>query len=435
MMQTHGVNRGMPGHAPGRPSTRIAAVLAAPGWGGYFFDDQAAIKAGAARDGLAYLGAPRTSGYAAVREPAEAVCVQLVLDDGYVAMGDCASVQYAGVGGREPRLKAGDMAVRIERDLASALRGLDLSAFREAAGTAESMVAGVPGLGRAAAYGVSQALLDAAAHVAGHHLMARTIRQEWGLARPTAAIPLYAQTGEERQVNVDKMILKRVEILPHGLINTAELVGADGIALADYIRWIRGRIQALAPADYRPVLHLDVYGLIGAQASGDIANMAEIIARLETAAGPHTLRLEHPLDAGSRDGQIAAMSALRALLKQRGSRVELVADEWANTFEDIVQFAQAGAADLIQIKTPDLGSIHHAIDAVLACQRHGVGAVLGGTCAETDRSARVTAHIGMATGATQMLAKPGMGVDEGLSIMRNEIARALRLDRLLTSAA
>ena len=47
----------------------IADVLAVPATGGYFADDQDAIKAGAVRDGLAYPGD--------VRVPAEAVSVLL----------------------------------------------------------------------------------------------------------------------------------------------------------------------------------------------------------------------------------------------------------------------------------------------------------------------------------------------------------------------
>jgi methylaspartate ammonia-lyase len=183
--------------------------------------------------------------------------------------------------------------------------------------------------------------------------------------------------------------------------------------------------------DYQPIFHLDVYGLIGAQASGDVERTADIIERLERAAGPHRLRIEHPLDAGNRDDQIATLAALRRTLKNRGSYVELIADEWANTLEDIHLFAIAGATDLIHIKTPDLGSLHHTIDAILDCQRYGIGPFLGGTCTETDQSARTTTHIGIATGVTQMLAKPGMGVDEGLAIVRNEMARALRLDEYL----
>ena len=83
---------------------------------------------------------------------------------------------------------------------------------------------------------------------------------------------------------------------------------------------------------------------------------------------------------------------------------------------------------MIQIKTPDLGGLHHCIEAVLDCRRHGVLAHIGGSCCETDRSARACVHVAMATGADQILAKPGMGVDEGLSIVGNEMARTLRLE-------
>lgn len=48
-----------------------------------------------------------------------------------------------------------------------------------------------------------------------------------------------------------------------------------------------------------------------------------------------------------------------------------------------------------------------------------MGAYLGGTCNETNRSAEVCAHIAMATQPCQTLAKPGMGVDEGYMIMYN----------------
>ena len=119
------------------------------------------------------------------------------------------------------------------------------------------------------------------------------------------------------------------------------------------------------------------------------------------------------------------------LLRARGSRVAIIADEWANTAEDVHAFVSAGAVDMVQIKTPDLGSLHHSIDAILDCHRHQVGPVLGGTCAETDLSARATTHLGVATGVTQMLAKPGMGFDEGFNIVFNEMNRALRLAQCL----
>jgi methylaspartate ammonia-lyase len=93
--------------------------------------------------------------------------------------------------------------------------------------------------------------------------------------------------------------------------------------------------------------------------------------------------------------------------------------------------AAAGAA---HVKTPDLGSIGKTAEALLLARDAGIEAYCGGTCNETDRSAQVTAHVPMACQATQVLAKPGMGVDEGLMIVGNEMARAAALVRAREAA-
>ncbi|MFQ3459527.1 methylaspartate ammonia-lyase, partial [Bradyrhizobium sp. UFLA01-814] len=381
--------------------TTIQKLLASPGVGSFFFDDQAAIKAGAVREGAAYKGKPETPGFKAVREPSESVSVMLVLSDGYIAKGDCASVQYTGVGGREPRFHAHQLAAQIEQQLAPRLSGMDVRSFRTTAPCVEKLINESFAAKRAAAYGLSQALLDAASHVAGHHSMAQVIKDEWQIRRPIRAVPIYGQCGDDRYSHVDKMILKSVPVLPHGLINSPDLVGPNGKTLEEYVQWVRARIAQLRTSDdYHPVIHLDVYGLIGASVGGSINATADIIERLESAAGSHSLRIEHPLDAGNRDAQIEALGKLCRALKSRGSNVAIIADEWANTADDVHLFAEAGAVDMVQIKTPDLGSLHHTIDAILDCHQHGVGPVLGGTCAETDLSARTTANIGVATGVT-----------------------------------
>jgi methylaspartate ammonia-lyase len=171
------------------------------------------------------------------------------------------------------------------------------------------------------------------------------------------------------------------------------------------------------------VLHLDTYGTIGL-ALKSLGAVADYLASLEQVAAPLRLRVEQPVDAGSRAGQLEALASLRRLLAERGTGVEIVADEWCNTLTDIEMFIAAGAADVIHVKTPDLGGIGNTVEALLLCRRSGRGAYCGGTCNETDRSAQVCAHVAMACGATQVLAKPGMGVDEGIMIVANEMARA-----------
>ena len=78
-------------------------------------------------------------------------------------------------------------------------------------------------------------------------------------------------------------------------------------------------------------------------------------------------------------------------------------------------------------ETPDLGGVNNTIEAVLYCKEKGIGAYQGGTCNETDRSAQVCVHCAMATQPVQILAKPGMGVDEGFMIVYNEMNRILAM--------
>jgi methylaspartate ammonia-lyase len=427
--------RSVPATAIHQLQPTIAEVVAVPANGGYYSDDQAAIKAGAIRDGLSYSGTPLTPGFEAIRAPAGAVSVLLVLSDGHIAHGDCVSVQYSGVGGREVRLHPEALAAVFELEVAPRLVGRKVAGFRSTIRLLDELAARVHGLGKAASYGLSQALLDAAAHAAGT-TMAELIKAEWSLTGPLARVPVFAQSGEERRTNVDKMILRQVDSLPHGLINERPLVGDGGEALIEYVRWVRERVQRLRSSDaYAPILHFDAYGLVGAVAGDDLTRVAEILARMEQAARPFALRVEQPLDAGSRTAQIETLASLRGLLDQRGAKLQLVADEWANTLEDIKAFNAAGAADVVQIKTPDLGSVHNVVDAVIDCKAHDVVAHIGGSCTETERSAQISVHLAMGSHADQMLAKPGMGVDEGVSIVRNEMERTLVLSAHHTGPA
>ena len=240
---------------------------------------------------------------------------------------------------------------------------------------------------------------------------------------------MFVQSGDDCYANVEKMILKEVEVLPHGLINNAATkVGAHGEIFLDYVRWVRDRVLALRlRSDYAPLLHFDCYGTIGEVFHGDVKRVATYMADLAQVAAPFQIRIEHPLDAGSRDAQILAMAQLRRELRERHINVELVVDEWCNTLEDIEAFVAGESADVIHVKMPDLGGINNTIEALLHVRAHGLRAYCGGSCNETDRSAQVSAHIAMACGADQVLAKPGMGVDEGLLIVGNEMARVAAL--------
>jgi len=259
--------------------------------------------------------------------------------------------------------------------------------------------------------------------------MAEVIQDEYTTGIEIAIVPMHTQSGDERYSNVDKMILKEAGVLPHGLINNMETkLGKNGEIFREYVRWVRDRVLAIRKhADYNPVLQFDAYGTIGQAFGSDIKKCAQYLIELGEIAAPFQLRIEHVIDGKSIAGQVAVSKALRNELKARGSNVQLSADEWCNTLEDIQLFVAAEASDVIHVKMPDLGGINNTIEALLLIHQSGLGGYCGGTCNETDRSAQVSAHIAMACGAIQILAKPGMGVDEGMMIVGNEMARTAAL--------
>ena len=406
---------------------KIQKVVCAKGRTGFFFDDQRAIKKGAKSDGSAYIGEPVTAGFTAVRQAGEAISVILILEDGQMAYGDCAAVQYSGAGGRDPLFLAKDFIPVIEKYVAPVLEGKEISTFREMAAEVEAVEVEGNRLHTAIRYGVTQAVLDAVAK-ANKKMMCEVVADEYDLKPEWRQIPIFTQSGDNRYDNSDKMIMKGADVLPHALINNVETkLGKDGSILRDFVAWLRDRISQLAPyEEYAPVMHIDVYGTIGmAFGVNNYKEMADYIETLVETAKPYKLRIEGPMDAEEREAQMIALKELTAEVDRRGIDVELVADEWCNTLEDIKLFADNKAGHMVQIKTPDLGGINNICEAVLYCKEKGIGAYQGGTCNETDRSAQVCVNLAMATQPDQILAKPGMGVDEGYMIVYNEMQRIL----------
>ena len=457
--------------------TTIERILAVPAVGAGYYEDLAALQASDIPLPERFTAAPVTPGFRAVREVAEAVSVGLVLDTGQVAWGDCVAVAYSGKAGRAPVFRAEQGLETIGRAVAPALEGRELVGCRELSQEIEGLVELVEvsrprppqpapprggGVSRRALltaparllragqedeetstervtvqrrlhpalrYGLSQALLGAVALARGQS-MAEVICEEWSLPRPEGPVPIHAQSGTERYANVEKMIVRRVTSLPHALVeNIPEQLGHDGAEMTRYIRWLKERIMQLGGQDYRPTIHLDLHGALGEICEEDLGLMLGQLYAWELAAQPYRLRIESPMDLDSRAAQIRAMQTLREYLRFRGMEVQLVADEWANSLEDIRAFVKAGAADMIQVKMPDLGCIHNTVDAVLACKAGRVGALLGGSYAETDLSARVSVHVALACQPDLIMAKPGMGVDEAISLVENEMARTLALIR------
>ena len=406
---------------------KIVDVILTKSYTGFYFDDQRAIKAGAGHDGFMYVGEPITEGFTSIRQAGEAISIQLVLEDGTIGYGDCAAVQYSGAGGRDPLFLASDFIPFIEKNLVPQLIGEDVSKFRPLAEKYDRMLIDGKRMHTAIRYGITQALLNATAN-SRRITMAEVIRDEYDVEKSEyKPVPVFAQSGDDRYDNADKMIMKEADVLPHALINhVGTKLGEHGEILLKYIAWLRDRIlKYRVNKDYDPIFHIDVYGTIGLAFNYDVDKMFEYLLECEKTAAPFRIRIEGPIDTGDREGTMNYEKILTEKLDKAGSKLQIVADEWCNTLEDIKYFADNHAGHVLQIKTPDLGGVNNVAEAILYCNEKGVGSYCGGTCNETNISAQTTTNIAIACRALQCLAKPGMGVDEGFMIVKNEMNRVI----------
>ncbi len=406
---------------------KIKDIKLSVSYTGFFFDDQKAIKNGAINDGFLYLGKPEIEGFTSVRQKGEAISVQIILEDGIVGLGDCAAVQYSGTGGRDPLFLSKDYIPFIEKEIIPLLLKEDINLFRPLAEKYDQLVINGKKLHTAIRYGITQAILSATAQL--HRVtMAEVIRKEYHIIdNQYDAVPVFTQSGDDRYNNVDKMILKEADVLPHGLINNVYTkLGQKGELLKEYVKWLHDRILAHRNhPHYFPVIHIDVYGTIGTIFNNDVEAIVKYLMKLEKIAHPFLLRIEGPVDTGDREGTMQYLKKITEKINEKKSSVEIVADEWCNTLEDIKYFADNHAGHMLQIKTPDLGGVNNVAEAIIYCNQMNVGSYCGGTCNETNISAEVTTNIAIACKAKQCLAKPGMGVDAGYMIVKNEMNRVL----------
>lgn len=405
---------------------KIKNILARPGVGAWYVTDLEAVRQGALPDkiGFMYSGTPVTPGFQDIRQPAQAVCVMVVLEDGQIAYGDCATTVFPGRAGRDVPVTPDQMVRIIEDQVAPELVGRDVTTFRGIDEHLASLRVDGRELGPATRYGLSQALLDAAAK-ARRVPMARVLADEWGTTISTKPIPLNLQTGPDAERGLDKFILRRGDILhtrnPHNEKMFEQVPGA--------VEYIKDRLTRLAPADYRPTIHLDFYGLMGKVYAGDVGKIVEHIALIERLADPYPVIFGDVTEEKTLEAQVEKMAEIRRAARAAGITGKLLVEEHCLTLEDHKAFIDAGAADYQKVRPLDLGNFSTMMDIGVYVKREraseGVGIYFTGTGSETETAARVRTHVAMALQADFMLASPGMGLDEAHTVVQNEMTRVL----------
>lgn len=405
---------------------KISDVVYATGRSGYFNKDLLALKSHGRNNGSFVDGEPLTLGYKAIVQPGAILSVMLVLEDGSLAIGECADVIFSGLAGRDPLFVPAEHLPLLQSTVCAWLTGRDVTVFRSNADEIDRLEIEGRRLHTALRYGLTQALLAATA-LAVRKTPAEVIAAEYGSTLGTKPVDLLASCHRGDALQLDRVIMKQAAVLPHASFTLAEDLGPNAIVLTGYVRSIAQRIREVGAPGYKPRIHLDLYGTLGDLFGDDLEGLANYMAGLVKEAAPFELLLESPVVAPTQARQIEVFKTLKRLLAERDAPVRLIADEWCNTLEDIRLFSEAGASDYVQIKTPDLGGINNSIEAVLFCKANGMRCCLGGTANETDLSARLTAQIALATGPDFMLTKPGIGADEGIMILTNEMLRTLAI--------
>ncbi|OAA65019.1 methylaspartate ammonia-lyase [Cordyceps fumosorosea ARSEF 2679] len=247
----------------GRTRVQPTNVRFVCGLSGYFHKDLAAVKSSPHFDPLAVDGAPVTPGFTSVHLPFL-------------------------------RAVAGPWLLRR-----------DVSVFRANA-IAVDALGGSGGCGRrlhtAVRYGLTQALLSATALV-WRCTAAEVIAREWAVEMSARPVDILASCHCNDWLQLDRMIMKRVALLPHASFVHVRDIGPEGDYLLEYVRSVSRRIQERGASDYHPRLHFDVYGRLGeAFADAEIPSFMELVARAAHPYGP--VLIESPIVASSREAQI-----------------------------------------------------------------------------------------------------------------------------------
>jgi methylaspartate ammonia-lyase len=215
------------------PIMQIRDVLCVAGRSGYMLKDLQAIRAGRARpNGFSFDGDPVTPGFSRITQPGDMLSVILQLDDGQIAVGDCMDVIFSGAAGRDPVFQAEAHLPLLEGPIRQRLIGHQLDAFRPLAEEIDRLELDGRRLHTALRYGVTQALLHAVS-LARHETMAETVAHDYESEISPHTIPILGMCPTAQRLQVDKMIMKGIDVLPHANFVTAADLGPDGQTLRD----------------------------------------------------------------------------------------------------------------------------------------------------------------------------------------------------------
>ncbi len=264
-------------------------------------------------------------------------------------------------------------------------------------------------------YGVSQALL-AAVSIARNVTMAEVLAKEYKLRLSKTTIPIHVELNETNAIHIASLLpAASLGYTTPGDDIEAEL-GANGEILQRAIRNLQKRLT-VAAGDNFPTIHVNARGGLG-KLYDNVGKILGAIFGLTKASSPCSMRIEDPVHREDRQTHIEAMFEVKDYLRMRRMATPLVAGAWINSPDDVLAFAEAGAAGMIRLNMPRLGSLHRSIEAALICKKRDIAILLDAGPAESAYAAQVACH-------TALTLQPALLSGASLPLLHNEMARTL----------
>jgi len=275
-------------------------------------------------------------------------------------------------------------------------------------------------------FGVSVALLRAMAAARGLP-PADFLAEACRLSPPDAPLPLHADIEESDPGAVDAFILRRVAsvgyAVPAGNRKTA--AGPNAERLQRNVRRLKERLLAILPSDRRPILHLNLRGVLGDLYGDNIGKILGALYGLRRAAEPYPLRVENPLCAERSDVLLERLAQLGELLRLRGVAVELAQGEGIHSAAAVDALRQTGAVTMARLSAPRLGGLHATLSLAQTCAEAGLSALLDGEFARFPDAADVLTDVALVLRPAFFAVPVIGGQGQVLSQIRTHIARTL----------
>jgi len=267
-------------------------------------------------------------------------------------------------------------------------------------------------------YGVSQALLAAVALAQGV-TAAEVISAEFEFPRPATPAPLFSTvgTGDSTAIACAHRVAGLGVRWPGD--DPQEELGHNNGLLQGYLRRLTEYLARAAGDEYRPAIHLDVGGGLGALYEHNAGRLLGAFYGLDRVADRYPLVVADPVVMNGRDEQIEKLAELKKYVGMRDLSLRLAASAWIDSPAAALAFLDGEAADLLRLDVVRLGGVQRAIETTLVARERGVGVLL-----ESHGDSAVT-HIALALRPDFTSTGPHYEDGRGIAAFHNEMSRTL----------